>query len=236
MVLRPLLQHLTSALLIGLFLALGLLTFGKPFLFDRIFFTSLFIIAFAFRNDVNLLGVTLIIIVERLVEETAYLLIIDSLSLKVVTYLFCIFALFLRRNDSLFYLTLTSLCIMIGAEIYWFINDYRFLNTHWYIFLISLNLFVRKAISSRCFWTLELAPNKNITPLKVDYYVYQLALYFIVINLVTLAEYLARHLFSLNSLLIYNLYALTNHILAFIFLFLLADQAIKVTRRNKIKV
>lgn len=248
MVLRPLLQHLTSAFLVGLFLALGIITFGEPFLFDRIFFASLFIIAFVFRKDINLLGVTLIIIVERLTEEGAYLLIVDSASLKVVTYAACLIALYFRRNDSLFYLVSTSLVIIIGAEIYWYISDYHFLNIHWYVFLITLNLLVRKAISSRCFWTLELlqvsqqyiesSSNEinRVSPLKVDYYVYQLAMYFIVINLMTLTEYLVRHVLLINTLIVYNLYALTNHILAFIFLFLLADQAIKVTQAKKIKV
>jgi len=236
MVFGPLFQHIISALLVGLFLALGIVTFGDPFLFDRIFFASLIIIAIAFKKDVNLLGVTLIIITERVLEEGAYFLIVNSLPLKGLTYLACLYALYLRRNDSLFYPILISLLLIVSAEIYWWLSDYTFLNIHWYVFLITLNLFVRKAISSRCFWTLELIPNSRVQPLKVDYYTYQLALFFIGVNLVTLAEYIARHLFSLDSLFIYKLYPLMNHILAFVFLFLLADQAIKVTQSRKIKV
>lgn len=236
MVIRPFFQHLISTLLVGLFIALGIITFGDPFLFDRIFFASLLIIAISFKKDINLLGVTLIIIVERVFEESAYFIIVNSFSLKALTYIACVYALYLRRNDTLFYPIAISLSIIIPTEIYWWMSDYAFLNIHWYVFLIALNLFVRKAISSRCFWTLELLPKSKVQPLKVDFYTYQLALFFIMVNLITLAEYLARHLFSLNSLYVYELYPLMNHILAFIFLFLLADQAIKVTQSTKIKV
>ncbi len=236
MIFRPLLQHASSALLVGLFISLGMLTLGKPLLFDRVFFASLLIIAFAFRKDINLLGVTTIIIAERILEEIAYLFVPESFALKILTYAVCLFALYLRKQDSIFYVVLISVSILIGAEIYWVITDFKFISTHWYIYLITLNLFVRKAISSRCFWTAEKFPHCVSEPLKIDYYVYQLAAIFIFINLLTLGEYLLRHILAINSLIIYSNYALINHIIASTFLFLLADQAIKIAQKKYLKV
>lgn len=233
---QPFIQHAISAMLIGVFLALGLYTFGEPLLFDRVFFTALFLLALAFRKDINLLGVTLIIIAERLTEEIGYALILDSLPLKFLTYGLCLYALTLRRNDMLFFPTLATLLIMISTECYWWQTEYKFLNTHWYAFLIALNLMVRKAISIRCFWTLDnLKKGDKAETLKIDYYIYQMAGAFTLINIAILAEYLLRHVLKLPILVVYEYYPIVTQGLAFLLLFFIADQSIKVTRSKLIQ-
>jgi len=235
-VLRPFLKHAVSALLIGLFLALGVFTLGKALLFDRIFFAALLFLAFFFRKDINLLGVICIIIAERIVEEVGFLIILDIPPLKFLFYGLCLYMLQFRLKDGLVWPVFIALLAFIGVEIYWWLTDYKFINTHWYVFLISLNLLVRKAISSRAFWTVEnLKKGIHAEPLRLDYYIYQLAGAHAVVNLLILAEYMVRHLWQTDLLLIHSNYALVNHILAVLSLFLLADQSIKVSQMRHMK-
>lgn len=236
LLLKPYIKHLVTALLGGFFLALGIFSFGEPLLFDRLFFTLLFLIAYAFRKDVNLLGIICIIVTERLSEEIAYLFILDSLPLKIVTYGLALYVLKVRMKDSLFIPVFVCLLMTIGAELYWLLTDYKFLNTHWYAFLIGLNLLVRKAISSRAFLTVEhFDVSDDCTPLKVDFYIYQLAGVFAIINMFMLAEYGVRHLFSIDLLFVYTYYSMVTQALAFVLLFVIADQSIKVTRSRLIQ-
>lgn len=236
LLLEPYIKHLVTALLGGFFLALGIFSFGEPLLFDRLFFSLLFLIVYAFRKDINLLGIISIIIVERLSEEIAFLLVLDNWILKLATYGLAFYVLKMRMKDSLFIPVSVCLLMTIGAELYWLFTDYKFLNTHWYAFLISLNLLVRKAISSRVFLTIEhFDVSGDCTPLKVDFYIYQLAGVFAIINMFMLAEYGVRHLLSIDLLFVYTYYSMVTQALAFVLLFVIADQSIKVTRSRLIQ-
>lgn len=232
MFITPFAQKFVSAFLAGCFIAAGILTFGNALIFDRLYIVVLIAIALYVREDINILGVIAILTLHKILEESALMTIEDFSEFKWVLYAACISILFIERKEPCCVYFSATLIVCLAAEFYWYLNDYNAPTTFWHLFQIANALLIRKLLILRPFITAERYP-KHAEPIRLDHYIYNLFAIYIWINMFMIVEYIVRHIFGIDSILIfYTSYPYLAHILAVFVLYNLTVQSIKESNKK----
>lgn len=187
------------------------------------------------RHNVNVLGVVVILLLERLLEESLWLSLENSLWLKCIIYPLLLAICLRLRYDGMFTLAMSCLLASIAAECYWYASDYA--NTpgiYWYNIIICQNLLVRYLIFSRVAYTEQWFKRKAEST-HLDWFVYQITRYYILFNWVMVLEYLVRHLFDVPSLVIYHSYSAALQIVATFTLFIVFQETSKLLQQHMLK-
>ncbi len=202
MLLRAYLPKLITALFGGLFIAAGIITFGNALLFDRLFIGILFFTGFACRKDVNVIGIVLIILIQHILEELAWIYLSNNELVKIFIYGMCLILAFRLRHDHIAKFVLLFTLSIFGAEVYWLVIEYPAPQIYWHMSLIGLNLLVRNLIFSRVSIT-EYYLKKTATSINLDWTIYRLYGLSIIIQSAIVIEYLIRHLGNFEDLLFF---------------------------------
>jgi hypothetical protein len=217
------------------FLTLALLSFGYAEYFDRLFITYLIcIFIFQIRNA-NTVSIVLIILCERFLEEIIFLTSSNVVS-KPLIYLLSLFLVKKLWYDFLSKrLILPTITICILCEIYWYATSYSPPKIHSYIAMLILNMITRhfiflripsfkKIISTNQF-------QKHITiqlkAIPLDLQLYTISMLSCVVVFTIIAEYLLRHVFHINSLVVYEYYSYFMHALTVSILFFITNYTVK---------
>lgn len=232
MFITPFAQKVVSAVVAGCFIAAGILTFGDALIFDRLFIVVMAAIALYVRNDINVLGIIVILTTEQVIEETVWLTMQSFDYVKWVIYGACLTWLMVERKEPCFLYFATMLVLCSSAEMFWFITDSAPPIIYWHLFQIVSALLVRKFLILRSFITAEFFP-KKAEPIRLDHYIYNAYVFFIWINMAMIIEYLLRYVLGFNGLLyMYNSFDYFTHFVTIIILYNLTDQSIKETNRK----
>jgi len=225
--------RITLAILIAI---IGIYTFGSAILFDRLFVITLLILLLLFKSAIDIIGVILILLVQRAIEEFVFPMVFsDFPAIKIIVYLLCTVGLWkIRRDASSVVLGVVFLAV-IGSEGYWWYVGYNAPAVWWFVLLAGVSMSVRKSIWKRSYYTRMYFPTRNSQNLDVDYYIYELNLVYTLVNVAMILEYLVRHVLKIQSLYIYHLFEYISHGIAVITLFLILDQALKHLNQNLIK-
>lgn len=202
MLIRAYLPKIMTALFGGLFIAAGILTFGNALLFDRLFIGILLFTGFVCRKDINVIGIVLIILIQHILEELAWLYLTNNEFVKVFIYCSCLYLAYRLRHDHIAKLILCFTLVISGTELYWVLKDYSAPQIYWHMSLIGLNLLVRNLIFSRVSMT-EYYLNKTATSINLDWIIYRLYGLSIIIQCAIVTEYLIRHLGGFENLLFF---------------------------------
>lgn len=216
MLLRAYLPSFITSLIGGLFLLLGLLTFGKPLLFDRLFIFVLLFTMLVCRKNINVVGIVAILLAVKVLDEGAWLLQNSDWVLvgKIGFYLCAALACYWAWYDKLAKLLLIVLIMSLATETYWFLAGRDSISLQWFNFMLAANLFVRDLIFSRVQYTQKLGFN-NVTSTHLDWKIYSINAVTIFIILAMVIEYLLRNLLGFsNALLVYQLYPYAMQILS----------------------
>ncbi|GAA6185224.1 hypothetical protein NBRC116595_24720 [Aliiglaciecola sp. NS0011-25] len=204
MLLSHYLPKLLTALLGGLFIFAGMYTFGNPLLFDRLFICILVFTAIVCRKNVNVLGVVIILVIQRLVEETAWS--ISELEfadlIKASFYLLSIAVYWKIKYDKASRLLLLGLIISLSAEFYWILNQQLAPEIYWYITLQSSYLFARHLFFMRVAYMSDILPKQKIESINLDWQMYKLNALFAVLQLFMIFEYIIRSVFEYKKVLL----------------------------------
>ncbi|GAB5382435.1 MAG: hypothetical protein Alis3KO_08600 [Aliiglaciecola sp.] len=216
MLLSHYLPKILTALFGGLFIFAGIYTFGEPLLFDRLFVFILIFTAVICRKNVNVLGVVVILVIQRLVEETAWS--VSELEYKTmikgVFYLLSLIACWAVWYDKLAKLLVGTLILALGAEFYWILTSTKPSEIYWYVFLIANCLVVRHLIFIRVLYTEDYFPKRSQS-LNLDWHIHKIFAAYAAIWSLMVVEYLVRNILGFtNALFIYSNVALLVHIIS----------------------
>lgn len=203
MLLSHYLPKILTALFGGLFIFAGVYTFGEPLLFDRLFICILIFTAFVCRKNINVLGVVVILVIQRLVEETAWT--ISELEFtdaaKALFYLASIALYWFIKYDKLSRLLLVALVLSLAAEFYWLALSQPAPQVYWYVALLSSYAFVRHLFFMRVTYMQDWFKNRTVESINLDWQIYKLNAFFVLLQFLMVLEYLVRGIFNLPSLL-----------------------------------
>lgn len=228
MFIRILLKQGTKILLPGLAIFLGYMTFGYAEFFDRLFLLIIFILLLINikRKHIDLAGVLLIILIEQLGDEFFYFA-TDYTIIRPLTYAVACYLLIKFNSDKLVMrLALPIILICMGAELYWYVIDYPAPQLHFYIALILLSLLTRHLLFLRVILT-EQYTQRKADFLALDWQLYEICTWSIVIMSLMLAEYIVRHCTHYSPMFVYNNYPQITHTFTVLIIFYIMQQSFK---------
>lgn len=200
MLLAHYLPKLITALFGGLFIFAGIYTFGNALLFDRIFIGVLIFTAIICRKNINVLGVMIILVTQRLLEEFGWLILESEYlyPIKLMFYAIAAYLCYKMKYDMISKMLVFCLVLALSAEVYWFAFNIEPPLVHWFVFIIVLTLLARHMIFLRVSFTDDYFPNKAES-INLDWQIYKLNGVAASINSVVMIEYLAIKLFDLKD-------------------------------------
>ncbi|MFT4939297.1 MAG: hypothetical protein ACI88A_002337 [Paraglaciecola sp.] len=233
------LRHYTSIalniLIIATCIALGIYTFGVPLLFDSLSALFFLVVAFYFRRDVNIKTVCILLILESLLINAIFVISTNSYYWIVAAYLLTAMTLWQVRQDKLTRIILVFLLISVCLEIYWYVIGYEGPQIYFYFLKISIYMLVRFLLLYRPHG-LNYFLNSGAAILRLDWFVYQTKAVVCLIECAMISEYLLRHTFSVQPMLMYNYYQYIMQGLSVWIIWLVLREAIKIYRKNIINV
>tara|TARA_R110000772_G_scaffold255930_1_gene372273 strand:- start:343 stop:1053 length:711 start_codon:yes stop_codon:yes gene_type:complete len=201
MLIRAYLPKIITALFGGLFIAAGILTFGNALIFDRLFLGILLFTGFVCRKDINVIGIVVIILMQHILEEFAWIYLSNSELVKSFIYIACLFLAYRLRHDKIAKFVFVFIIAVVGIELYWYVTEYVAPQIYWHMSLIGLNLLVRNLIFSRVSIS-EHYLKKSAKSINLDWTIFRLYGLSILIQVAIVTEYLIRHLANVDSLLV----------------------------------
>lgn len=186
----------------------GIYTFGNGLLFDRLFICVLVFTAVICRNNVNVLGVVIILVIQRLVEETAWS--ISELDyqtiIKAAFYFLALLSCWAFWYDIIAKLLLSVLILSIGSEFYWIYTQASAPEIYWYVGLIASNLFVRHLIFMRVSYTEDFFPHQTQS-INLDWHIHKLNAVAACVLSLLIFEYFVRSVLGFERIVLVYSYA-----------------------------
>ena len=208
MLLNHYVPKILTALFGGLFVFLGIYTFGEGLLFDRVFYGILVFTAFICRHNVNVIGVILIILVQRLLEEGGWFILTSDVDIlaRLGFYIFASACIFKFKHDNLSRLLILAFLIAISCEVYWAIANLKPSAIHWFVFALTLNLATRYLIFLRVSYTEDFFPEKAQS-INLDWHIYKLNAVSALAQFAMVVEYAVRNALHVKeALYVYKAY------------------------------
>lgn len=238
MILNPLLEKIQTAVLGMLFLGAGLYTFGNAFEFDRLYIGILVFAAWLCRKEWNLLSIIIIVALERVVEEIAWINLTNEYAIKLPLYFLCSYLIYKCCYDALKWYCLGCLALVFSSEIYWLMTDYSPPEIYWHVYYLTQALVVRWLFIHRCFWICNILPDRHLVKVKsldLDYILANLMTAYVVLSTFQLLEYMSRHVLALESIdYIYTLYPYIAHSMSTFILFSIFSTTLKFKQLNSL--
>lgn len=219
-----------TALLGGLFIFASIYSFGNALVFDRIYIGLLIFTAIICRKNVNVLGVTLILLCISGGNEIAWLIsdIDYPTAVKLLFYSIGIAAYLIVRYDKVSNLLALSLLLCFASEAYWLLIDKTPPELHWYIFIQASNLFTRHLLFYRVSYTADYYKHEAKS-IDLDWHIFKLNTVAIVIETLNIIEYIIRNVFGkVETMFVYNLYPYLMHALAAYYIWIIFQESYKL--------
>lgn len=194
--------------------------------------------AYSYHIDKNIFGIFVILFLERVFEESMFLLKEVSeqndIGFNILVILLCTFACYKLRYDRMIWVAIGALASLLLAEVYWFYIDYDKPHIFWGILMLFQSLIVRHFIFFRPAIMEQRFPEwKDIRWINTDWQIYQLRFVFVVLELLRLGEYYVRHILGFTDIVvIYNLYPYAAHAVASIIVWIILNELIRMTREK----
>lgn len=213
MILRAYLPKFLTALFGGLFIALGIVTFGNAWAFDRIYVSLLIFTGIICRRDINVVSLIIILVLQLIWESLAWNLLVDENFIKVMLYLSALCITFYFRYDWLAKVVATVLLVASVSELYWYAKNYDAPEIYWYIWIMISNLLIRHLIFCRVSFVDKYYPKQGES-VNLDWVIYKLNAVLTIIQAAMVFEYLSRHLLGFGDILVvYYSYSYVIHII-----------------------
>lgn len=210
------LPRVATALFGGLFVFAGLYSFGDGLLFDRLFIGVIILTAVVCRKDINVMGILVILVIQRLLEETAWS--ISELDFKHIVkpafYLAAILVFWKIKYDGVAKFLLATLLIAIAAEFYWLATKVSAPEVYWYVGLLTSNVFIRHLIFMRVSYSADIFPTQAES-INLDWHIYKLNGLAAFFQFAIVVEYAFRTVLNnLDIIYIYKIYPYCMQLIA----------------------
>ena len=198
---RVYLPPFITALFAGLFIAIGILTFGDADTFDRLFVGVLVFTLIICRHNIDIVSLLAIIFLQRIMQELAWASLSDGEVLKELLYSLVLVTMYALRYDPLVKWLASVVVLAVCAELYWYFTDYPAPQLYWHLTLLLSCMLTRYMIFSR----LELVQKyltRQSQSTNLDWIFYKLAGTTAIVHVAAILEYLIRHILGLSQVLI----------------------------------
>lgn len=227
MLIRAYLPQILTALFGGLFVLLGILTFGNEGTFDKLYFGMLIFTGIVCRNDINVVSVVILLLLQLVWESLAWHFLLDNYFVKTFLYLISFGLMYYFRHDWVVKIILPTVVLVTASEIHWYITDYSAPEIYWHIWIMISNLSVRYLIFCRVGIVDKYFPEDGHS-VNLDWVIYKLSALIIIIQATMILEYLFRHIIGLTNLLfIYYSYSYLVHGIATIAVWAIFSESFK---------
>jgi hypothetical protein len=227
MILRAYLPKFLTALFGGIFVALGIVTFGDAWAFDRIYISLLIFTGFVCRKDINVVSLIIILVLQLIWESLAWKLFVDHNLIKIFLYFSALFTVFYFRYDWLAKIVALVVFFASASELFWYFNNYSAPEIYWYIWVMISNLLIRHLIFCRVSFVDKYYPLKGES-VNLDWVVYKLSAVLTLLQSAMVFEYLSRHLLGFEDILIvYFSYSYIIHIIGTIIIWAIFAESSK---------
>lgn len=214
MLLRVYLPPFITALFGGLFIAIGILTFGDADTFDRLFVGILIFTLIVCRNNIDIVSLLAIVFLQRIMQELAWTSLNDSEILKELLYSLALVMMYSLRYDPLVKWLTAILVLAIFSEIYWYLSDYPAPQLFWHLILLLSCLITRYMIFSRVDLVQKYLSRQSEST-NLDWIFYKLMGTTTLVQAAAIFEYLIRHVLGQSQVLfVYYSYPYIVHGLA----------------------
>lgn len=218
---------------------IGVFTYGQGRVFDLVYLVAALVSLFVLWFDNNIKAALLVVIVMLLTEEAVFqLLLTQSIATKFVVYA-AVGALAWVFKWSRFIQIMGLLCVVcVAVEIFWYVTDYEApAGLHWHMAVLAITLFTRTMLDARPFIasksTFLAWMGDDFT--RLDRQLSKLMLMFSCVEVVSIVDYLLRHLLSSQSLMIYNAYPYVGHFLSVLCLFRVVSFTVETQSERMLK-
>lgn len=230
MIVNHYLPKILTAIFAGLFIFAGIYTFGNGLLFDRLFICILIFTAIICRRNINVLGVVVVLLLQRLLEETAWSIseLNFQLVVKAAFYFLAVFVYWKIKYDKIAKILLLSLFISIASEFYWIYQAQNAPEIYWYVGALASSLFIRHLIFMRVSFTEDYFP-KKAESINLDWQIYKVYSLGAYVQLFMILEYIARTIFGLsNVLFVYKTYPYAIQIISTYVIWVIFNESYKL--------
>jgi hypothetical protein len=232
MLIHSYLPNFFATLFVGVFVALGIITFGNGETFDRLYIFILIFTGIVCRKNINVLGIVFILVFGRILEEIFWFSTQDIWYSKILIYNCLAIVLYKLKYDAMSRLAIPCLILSIMAELFWFISDYQFTpEIYWYNILIGQSMVVRLLLFSRLTLTHNIFDIKAKS-INLDWIIYQVTRIFIVFETLNIMEYLLRHILELKVTVIYVCYPFAMQAIATFILWAVFNETNKLLKKR----
>ena len=190
---------------------------------------ALIVLGLSFRDDKNFLSILIIITFNYIFPLTVYDLSLNAnITIKLLIYSLSAYTFFKLRSDSLAKFSLALLSCMVIAELYWLSIDYDqappivFCITVVAATILARSLLLKRATIFK-FWS------KEIKKTPIDWGLYNLIGLAIPLVAIFVIEYFFRHILTIQSFIIYNVYSELTYLTSTAVLWVLLNYAMRKT-------
>lgn len=211
----------------------SILTFDNSILFDWLFFGTLTFVALLLHKNVNIVGIILIIVAAKMVDEAGWYLLSDTLLSKGLVYLAFSVTLFIVKEEEYRIPLAILLLLSLLSELYWAITDYSAPEIYWYFFELNLEVLVRHYLFMRVFFTSSLVPNKSKS-IELDVNIHDLITLFLFVNGLIILEFLMRHVLTIDIKVMWAINPYILHGLSVYMVYLILNGSAQLTLSSKL--
>ena len=207
MLFKALSEKALTAVLAGLLIAMGIITFDNVLLFDRLYFATLAFVILLSQRNINIAGIVLIIIIAKFVEEFGWYWLDDNLLSRLLVYSSLLFTLVIIKEEEYRKPVAVLFVLALLSETYWLITAYNAPEIYWYLFEINILILIRHYLFMRVFFTSRIFPGLSKS-LELDVEVHDVMTAFMFIHALTILEFLMRHLLAYDIKIVWSINAL----------------------------
>lgn len=184
---------------------LGVVTFTTPFLFDEVSILIFAIIIVCFRQNENIVGLCLILIVAKMTILLLYFSLTYNPYLQSIFFIIASIAIGWTHSDKINRVIIPIFVIAILAQIYWQITDFKSPMIYFFFLKISIYLMIRSAIVYRPhFQSKHGKPDADYIP--GDWLIHKAIAVVCIIDCLMVIEYLIRAFTDSDTLYLYHSY------------------------------
>lgn len=196
---------LLNWLIISICVLLGIVTFTTPFLFDEVSILIFTIIIIFFRQNENIVGLGLILIVAKVTILLLYFSLTNNAYLQSIFFIVSSVAIGWTHTDKINRIIIPIFVTAIAAQIYWQITDFKSPMIYFFFLKISIYLMIRSAIVYRPHFQVKHG-KPNADYIRGDWLIHKAIAVVCVIDCLMVIEYLIRAFTDSDALYLYNSY------------------------------
>jgi hypothetical protein len=218
----------------GLFVALLMyFTIGESLIFDGVLAVSSIVIALAFRDNKDIVGICLVIVVIQVLINVAFVFSNDTLACRIVVYAITLGTLAILHSDSQARLIILFLIIALASEFYWAATGYDGPEIYFAFLKLSVFVVAKFFVLYRSQAT-KIYLKDDSTPIRLDWLIHKTLSVSVLLELAQLLEYLIRHNTSLKPLVIYYAYPYAAQCIGVFILWLIINQANQIIKSKSL--